>query len=71
MKFYYILLTVIAINIFGIGILSAKLSHNTSSENFKNYGQYDPSIILLDNEQMLLKCEEHDLTYNFEEGICI
>ena len=67
----YIYITIVMLVILATGILIAKSYYDVSaSYNFREFGQYEPEMILLDDEQMLYKCEEYNLTYDYEEGIC-
>ncbi len=69
MKFYHIIIAIALLNISGIAI--AKWYYqDTPAQQFKKFGQYEPEMILLDHNQMLLMCEKHNLIYNYEEGIC-
>ena len=70
MKFYHIIIAIALLNISGIAI--AKWYYqDTSSKQFKDFGQYEPEMILLDDDQLLLLCEKHNLIYDYEEGVCI
>jgi hypothetical protein len=39
--------------------------------NFLTEGQYDPKYMEYDDYEMLLECEKHGLSYNYEKGVCV
>jgi hypothetical protein len=38
--------------------------------NFLSTGQYSPKYAAYDDYAMLIACEEHGLSYNYEDAIC-
>ena len=69
MKITFIILVILLLNISGI-MIGKYYYQDTPSQQFRDFGQYEPEMILLDNDQMLLLCEKHNLIYDYEEGIC-
>lgn len=68
---YGIVVGLLFLLIFLLGMWTGKYYSENSSTAFLEHQQYDPQYIAFEHEEMLIKCEEHDLEYSFEEGICI
>ncbi len=69
MKFYHILLTMALLNIvmlYGLGHIK-----HIESQEFKEFGQFEPEMMLLEHDEMMLLCEKHNLIYDYESGTCL
>ena len=68
MKLIYILLIIALVNL--SAVLAIHYYKIQQSSDFLEYGQYQPMMMMLDDDQMLTICETYDLTYDYEERIC-
>ena len=68
MKLIYILLIIALVNL--SAVLAIHYYKVKQSSDFLEYGQYEPIMMMLDDDEMLMLCEAYDLTYDYEEGIC-
>jgi len=65
MKAVYILMVMLVI------ALSASILHVQERNNsFLLEGQWEPKYIGFNHEQMLRECENHNLYYDYEIGVC-
>ncbi len=69
MKFYHILIAVAILNISGLWLMDS-IQERKQTE-FKLYGQFEPEMMLLEHDGMMLLCDQYDLIYDFETGECI
>lgn len=61
--------------VFGLGVYTGiQYSSNhelTKDQHFLYIGQYEPHMIMFNDEHMLKVCESYNLSYDYEEAICI
>ncbi len=58
------------LSIFMTGVLMSQVYYEHEDNNFYEVEQYQPKYIMYSDSEMLSVCDEYDLVYNFEEGIC-
>ncbi len=68
MKFYHILIVMIILNV--SALILFEYFQNQKTNDFLEYGQYQPEMMLLEHDEMLTLCDQYDLIYDFESGEC-